>query len=435
MPKRDTYTFAQDLIEFIDNSPSSFHAVATISRRLSDAGFLMLDEREVWKLKRAGKYYIMRNESALVAFVVGHEKPAVSGFKLVGTHTDSPCFRLKFNPEIIAEDSYLKLNTEVYGGPILSSWMDRPLSLAGRVAICSDQPLWPKTVLVDFRRPLAIIPSLAIHMNRDVNDGQKLNKQIDMLPLLGQKPEKFEKKNFILSCLARELKLKPNEILDYDLFLYNPEKGAIIGLEREFISAPRLDNLASTYAAIEALTSSEVGMSTNVVVAFDNEEVGSSSKQGAASPLLSTILERIVYSLGGSRDDYFRAVSHSFMISADGAHAVHPNKGEKSDLTNRPLLNHGPVIKIAAAQTYTTDAPSAAVLENLCRAAKIPTQRFFNRSDERGGSTIGPISSHHLDVRSVDVGIPMLSMHSSREITGIRDPEYLMKALSEFFKA
>lgn len=427
--------FAQDLIDFIDAAPTAFHAAETAAKRLKKADFECLAEGNAWKLKKSGKYYIVRNDSALVAFVVGRESPAENGFRLVGTHTDTPCFRVKPAPEITSEDSYIKLNTEVYGGPILSTWMDRPLSLAGRVALAGRNPLHPKIVLIDFKRPVAIIPNLAIHMNRDVNDGVKLNRQVDMLPLMGQTDGRFEKKGFFAKLLAQELKVKPAEILDYDLFLYEPGKGSFVGLQQEFISAPRLDNLASTHAALEALVSAGAGKATTVMAAFDNEEVGSSTKQGAGSPMLATLLERIVTSLGGNREAYFRAVSHSFLISADGAHAVHPNKGEKCDPTNRPMLNHGPAIKVAASQSYTTDAPSAAVLDSLCRAAKIPVQRFLNRSDERGGSTIGPISSSHLDTRAVDVGIPMLSMHSSRELTGARDPEYLMKAIREFFRA
>lgn len=428
-------TFAQDLIDFIADAPTAFHAVETSVKRLKKAGFQELAEGDAWKLKAGGKYYVTRNDSALLAFVVGRDTPAETGFRLVGTHTDTPCFRVKSAPEITSEDSYIKLNTEVYGGPILSTWMDRPLSLAGRVALAGRDPLQPKVVLVDFKRPVAIIPNLAIHMNREVNEGVKLNKQVDMLPLMGQTQGKFEKKGFFLGLVADELKVKPAAVLDYDLFLYEPGKGSFVGLDQEFISAPRLDNLASTHAALEALIAAGAGKATTVLAAFDNEEVGSSTKQGAGSPMLAHLLERIVSSLGGNREAFFRAVSRSFLISADGAHAAHPNKGEKCDPTNRPLPNRGPAIKVAASQSYTTDAPSAAVLESLCRAAKIPVQRFLNRSDERGGSTIGPISSSHLDTRAVDVGIPMLSMHSSRELVGARDPEYLMKAIREFFRA
>ncbi len=431
----DTNRFARDLIDFIDASPTAFHAAAAAAARLGKAGFERLAEGDAWRLQKGGRYFLVRNDSALLAFIVGRNDPAAAGFRVVGTHTDTPGFRVKPAPEITAEDSYLKLNTEVYGGPILSTWLDRPLSLAGRVALAGPDPLQPKIALVDFRRPVAIIPNLAIHLNRDVNEGVKLNKQVDLLPLLGQTSGRFEKKGFFLSLVAKELKVKPAAILDYDLFLYEPGPGTFVGLNQEFLTAPRLDNLASTHAGLAALVAAGPGKATTVLAAFDNEEVGSSTKQGAGSPLLATLLERIVTALGGNREAYFRAVSRSFLVSADGAHAVHPNKGEKSDPTNRPLLNRGPAIKVAASQSYTTDAPSAAVLESVCRAAKIPLQRFLNRSDERGGSTIGPISSAHLDTRAVDVGIPMLAMHSSRELTGARDPEYLMQALREFYRA
>jgi len=262
----------------------------------------------------------------------------------------------------------------------------------------------------------------------------KLNRQVDMLPLLGLSEGKFEKKGFFVKVLAQELQVKPADILDYDLFLYEPGIGTFVGLEQEFISAPRIDNLASTHAALEALIAAGAGKATTVLAAFDNEEVGSSTKQGAGSPMLARLLERIVTAFGGNREEYFRAAAQSVLISADGAHAVHPNKGEKCDPTNRAMLNKGPAIKVAASQSYTTDAPSAAMFEALCRTAKVPVQRFLNRSDERGGSTIGPISSAHLDTLAVDVGIPMLSMHSSRELAGARDPEYLMKALREFYR-
>ncbi|HNW33355.1 MAG TPA: M18 family aminopeptidase [Candidatus Ozemobacteraceae bacterium] len=427
--------FAGDLIDFIDASPTAFHAVETAVRRLNKAGFTELAEGDAWKLKNGCKYYIIRNKSALLAFVVGRGNPSETGFRMVGTHTDTPCFRVKPSPEMTAEDAYIKLNTEVYGGPILSTWMDRPLSLAGRVALAGRGPLQPKTVLVDFRRPVAIIPNLAIHMNREVNDGVKLNRQVDMLPLMGQTGAKFDKKGFFVKLLAKELKVKPADILDYDLFLYEPGVGCFVGLGQEFISAPRLDNLASTHAALEALISAGAGKATTVMAAFDNEEVGSSTKQGADSQMLAMLLERISTSLGGDREAFFRAVSQSFLISADAAHAVHPNKGEKCDPTNRPMLNRGPAIKVAASQSYTTDAPSAAIFESLCHAANVPVQRFLNRSDERGGSTIGPISSTHLDTRAVDVGIPLLSMHSVRELAGACDPEYLMKAIREFYRA
>ncbi len=433
-PMAETTAFAQDLIEFIATSPTAFHAVETATRRLTTAGFARLDESAPWKLEAGGKYFLTRNDSALLAFVVGRDDPATSGFRIVGTHTDTPCFRVKPAPEIATEGSYLKLNVEVYGGPILATWLDRPLSLAGRVALAGRDPLQPKVVLVNFGRPVAIIPSLAIHLNREVNDGLKLNKQVDMLPLLGQTPAKFEKKGYFQGLLARELKVKAADILEYDLFLYEPGRGSLVGLESEFIQAPRIDNLASTHAGLAALMAAGAGKATTVLAAFDNEEVGSSTRQGAGSPLLATLLERVVTAMGGTRESYFRAVARSFLISADGAHAVHPNKGEKSDPTNRPVLNGGPVIKVAASQSYTTDAPSAAVLEAICRVARVPVQRFLNRSDERGGSTIGPISSAHLDTRAVDVGIPMLAMHSARELTGVRDPTYLMQALRGFFR-
>ncbi len=426
--------FAEDLIGFIQASPTAFHAVRECAARLEKAGFSELDSASAWKLKKGGKHFVRQNDSALLAFVVGRGNPAESGFRIVGTHTDTPCFRVKPQPEMTSEDAYVKLNTEVYGGPILNTWMDRPLSLAGRVVLSGKALLDPQAVLFDFRRPVAIIPNLAIHMNRDVNDGVKLNRQVDMLPLIGLTSGKFEKRGFFLQLLAREMKVKPDRILDYDMFLYEPEAGSFVGFEGELISAPRLDNLASTHAGLEALKATDAGKAVNVLAAFDNEEVGSSTRQGAGSPMLATLLERVVIGLGGSREDFFRAKARSILVSADAAHAVHPSKGEKCDPTNRVLLNRGPAIKVAASQSYTTDAPTAAMFESLCRAAKVPVQRFLNRSDERGGSTIGPISSANLDTRAVDVGMPLLSMHSIRELAGANDPGYFMKALREFYR-
>lgn len=425
--------YAEELIDFIYKSPTPFHAVYTISDMLRDNGFMELNEEDRWEVQKNGKYFITRNNSALVAFVVGSGVIAKNGFKIIGAHTDSPTFRIKPNPEIVSEGAYLKLNTEVYGGPILNTWLDRPLALAGRVALKGKTALCPKIKLININRPILIIPNLAIHMNRNINKGIELNKQVDMLPVLGLINDNFEKDNYLVKLLASELNVDQEEIIDFDLVLYEYGKGCIMGANNEFVSSSRLDDLEMVHAGVTALVKSNVSEMTNVLVCFDNEEVGSSTKQGADSQFLSDILERIVISFGGDREDFFRALSRSFIISSDAAHAVHPNKGEKADPTNRPHINEGPVIKINANQKYTSESNSIAVYTQICKSAGIPFQKFVNRSDETGGSTIGPISSTHLALRSVDIGTPLLAMHSVRELCGVKDHLYVEKSFEEFY--
>ena len=308
------------------------------------------------EINKEGKYYVSKNSSAIIAFVIGKGEIEDDGFRLVGAHTDSPTFRIKPDPEMTVEGKYLKLNTEVYGGPILNTWFDRPLSMAGRVSIKTKNPLKPKELLIDMEKPIMTIPNLAIHMNRKVNEGVKINPQIDTLPLLSTINDKFEKESFILGLIAEKLNIKLEDILDFELFLYGVEKGSLIGLNEEFISIGRLDDLAMVHAGLYGLIDSKVSNATKVLVCFDNEEVGSTTKQGAASPMLRTVLERIAISMGKDKEDYYRALSNSFLISADMAHALHPNYTEKQDLTNRPVINGGPTIKISANQSYTTDS-------------------------------------------------------------------------------
>lgn len=426
--------FAKELIDFIYDSPTAFHAVDSAKAMLDKKGFTELKEENSWSLEAGGKYYVTKNDSALTAFVVGSGKVEEHGFKIIGAHTDSPCFRIKPAAEMTAENYYIKLDTETYGGPILNTWLDRPLSVAGRVMLKGEDPLNPITKLININKPILIIPNLAIHMNRNVNQGVELNKQKDMLPLMGLINETMEKGNYLISTIAKELDVEFKEILDFDLFLYEYEKGTIMGLNDEFISSPRLDDLAMVHAGITAIAEESASNSTNVMVCFDNEEVGSTSKQGADSQLLSNLLERIVLSMGGDRQCFFRAIAKSFMISADLAHAVHPNVGEKHDPQSRPVINKGPVIKLSANMRYTTDSNSAAVYASICKQAEVPVQYFVNKSDEVGGSTIGPISSSHLDMRCVDMGTPVLAMHSVRELGGVMDHTYVTKSFVEFFK-
>ncbi len=426
--------FAQDLIDYIYDSPTAFHAVAKVKEDLSIAGFVEIKQEEKWNLKKGGKYFVTKNDSALTAFVVGKGEIEEKGFKIIAAHTDSPSFRIKPSPEMIVDNTYVRLNTEVYGGPILNTWMDRPLAIAGRVTLRSKNILYPETRLVNINKPIMIIPNLAIHMNRDVNKGIELNKQKDTLPLLAMVSSELEKDNYLMSAVASELSVEKEQIIDFDLFLYEYEKGSIIGLNNEFISSSRLDDLAMVHAGIRALTKTSAVEATNIMVCFDNEEVGSATKQGADSNMLVDILERIAISQGKNREDFLRAISKSFVISADNAHAVHPNSPEKNDPTNKPYINKGPVIKISASQSYTTDSNSDAVYELVCEKAGVPVQKFVNRSDARGGSTIGPISSTHLNIRSVDMGNPTLAMHSIRELGGVMDHTYVTKSFEEFYK-
>lgn len=425
---------AQELIDFIYESPTAFHAVDSVKKILLSRGFEEIREEDKWNLKKGGKYFLNKYDSALIAFVVGKGEVEKEGFRIVGAHTDSPGFRVKPNPDMEVEGAYVKLNTEVYGGPIINTWLDRPLSIAGRVTIKSENPFSPQIKLLNIKRPILIIPNLAIHMNRNVNSGVELNRQKDILPLLSLVNENLEKGRYLIKTIANELSVKEEDILDFDLFLYEYEKGSIIGLNNEFISCGRLDDLIMVHSGIKALTKVDAGNTTNIMVCFDNEEVGSTTKQGADSPMLANTLERIIISMGKSREDYFRALSNSFMISCDLGHALHPNYGEKSDPVNRPVINKGPIIKVSANQSYTSDSVSIAVYKSICDIAGVPVQFFVNRSDEKGGSTIGPISSSHVNIPSVDMGLAVLSMHSIRELGGVKDYIYAEESFEEFYR-
>jgi len=424
---------ALDLIDFLYKSPTAHHSVKTIKERLDLNGFTEVKESDKWNLQKDGKYYVIKNDSALIAFTIGNGDIEEDGFKLIGAHTDSPGFRIKANPEMISEGTYLKLNTEVYGGPILYTWFDRPLGIAGKVTLKGSSPLKPEIKLVNINKPLLIIPSLAIHMNRNVNEGLNVNRQKDTLPLLSLINEKFEKDGYLVKVLAEELKVSAADILGFDLGLYEIEKGAVIGLNEEFISAGRLDDMWMVYAGIQALVESKPNKATKVMVCMDNEEIGSLTAQGANSALLLNILERITLALGKDREGLHRALANSLMISADLAHAVHPNVEEKHDPTNRPVLGKGPVLKTAASGSYSTDSYNAAIFEGLCNSAEVPYQKFFNRSDVRGGTTIGPITSSLLTIPVMDMGAPLLSMHSIRELAAVKDNEYTIKLFTHFY--
>lgn len=424
--------YAEELLKFINESPTAYHAVLTAEGILKSNKFNELKNTDKWKIAKGGKYYLKVNDSAIFAFTVGEGEIEETGFKIIGAHTDSPGFKIKPRVEMVTSGKYISLNTEVYGGPILNTWMDRPLSIAGRITAISNDFL-PKKFFVNIKKPLLVIPNLAIHFNRKVNEGIEINPQRHTLPLLTVSQDRVQE-GYLRKLLAKEIKVREDDILDYDLFLYEYAKGSIVGAEDEMISSSRLDNLAMVHAGLEALVHSPNGEGIKVVAFFDNEEIGSATRQGADSEVLAHLLERIVIGLGKGREELFRAYANSFMISADLAHAVHPILSEKYDPLNRAVINGGPVIKISAAQRYTSDSVTSGVFEMICKRAGVPVQKFVNRSDERGGSTIGPISSTHLPIKSVDIGTPILAMHSIRELGGVEDQGYVIKAFLEFYK-
>ncbi len=424
--------YISGLIDFMDKSVCNFFAVKTIKEILDANGFAELNPCDKWGLKPQGKYYVIKNNSAIFAFIVGKGE-ATAGFKIISAHSDSPCFRIKPHPEMITDGGIMKLNTEVYGGPILYTWFDRPLSIAGRVMLRSNDTLHPETRLVKFDRPLLTIPHLAIHFNRAVNEGNALSKQKDMLPVLGKINDIAQKEGHVLRLVARELGVKPEEIIDFDLSLYDTTKACLVGENNEFITSGRLDDLSMAHAALMALLDSDDGKMTRVMAIFDNEETGSGTKQGAASPVLAQILQRIVGCAGGADEEYLRAVATSFMVSADNAHAIHPNYPEKHDPTNHPVMGGGPVIKINANCKYMTDADSAAVFKTICEEAGVPCQYFVNHSDVAGGSTLGNILTSQIDLRGVDMGNALWGMHSVRETASVDDHIFAIKAFTRFF--
>ena len=426
--------FAENMLDFIYNSPTQFNAVEVSAEMLEKNGFEKLNPKENWKLEVGKKYYTTKNSSALVAFKVNYDEVEKEGFRIIGSHTDSPGFRIKPNAEMESCGAYLKLNTEGYGGMILSTWLDRPLAMAGRVFLRGENPFKPVEKIVNINKPVCIIPNLAIHMNRSINDGYKYNKQTDMLPLVGLINEQLEKDNYMVKLLASELNVEVEEIIDFDIFLYEYEKGCFTGANEEFISTGRLDNLSMYYSSVEALLDSESKSGISIAVGFDNEEVGSATKQGADSNMLLNILERICISLGKDRQQFFEAIENSFIISSDLAHAVHPNVNGMADPTNRPVMGKGPVIKVHAGQAYTSDGYSISVYKEICRECGVEYQEFVNKSDQRGGSTIGPISSTHIDIPSVDVGAPILSMHSIRELGCSEDFYNTYKTFMKFYE-
>ncbi|MBQ4146288.1 MAG: M18 family aminopeptidase [Clostridia bacterium] len=416
-----------ELLDFIEKCPSSFHTVLTIAGILSEMGYIRLNEGEKWSLKEGENYFVTRNNSSIIAFKV----PAKSykGFLITASHGDAPAFKVKPEPELLTEGCYVKLNTEKYGGGIHSSWLDRPLSIAGRITVKTDKGI--ETRLINIDKDLLLIPSLAIHMNREVNKGVELNAQIDMLPLFG---DETAKEGF-LATIAETGKTQPDAILGGDLLIYCRSKGTLWGKNREYISSPRLDDLQCAFGTLKGFLNSDTKGSLPVYCVLDNEEVGSGTKQGAKSTFLNDVLKRISYALEKTEEEYLCALSSSFMISADNGHAVHPNHPEKADPNCRPKMNGGILLKYNANQKYTTDAVSEAIVRQICQKAGVPVQEYVNRSDVAGGSTLGNLAVESVSINCADIGLAQLSMHSAYETAGSYDTEYLIKMTTEFYSS
>lgn len=415
------------LCKALERSVSSFHAVEEAAAQLERAGFEQIYLNQEWKLENGKGYYLKPYGSSLIGFSLGKERRKGDMLRIEAAHTDWPCLKLKPLPE--KEGKYAVLNVEVYGGPILNTWLDRPLSIAGRVALRSENPFKPEIRLVDFRRPVCIIPNLAIHMNRKVNEGVELNRQIDLLPLSGVHREE----NWFMNELAKELAVEKESILDYELNLYNMDKPLLTGFDSDMLCAPRIDNISSVQACVSGLIHGKRDSGINVTALFDNEEVGSKTKQGGDSMLLPFVLEKLYLSLGERKEDYLNAVAGGMLLSVDVAHALHPNHPEKCDITNQICLNDGVALKQSGTQRYATDCEAIAVIEQLCRENEIAYKKFANRSDIPGGSTLGSLASSLLPMKTVDMGVPILAMHSARETMGAKDQESLSRLMRAFF--
>lgn len=418
--------FPTELLDFLQKSPTCYHVISNLRSILKEAGYEELCEGTEWSLSEGGKYFVTRNESSLISFRIPRKD--FSGYQIAATHSDSPSFKIKENPEIGVENAYVKLNVEKYGGMLCAPWFDRPLSVAGKLIVREGNRFISKLVNVD--RDFVMIPNLAIHMNRTVNDGYAYNPQRDMLPILGD----YGAKGTFMDLIAESAGVKKDAIAGNDLFLYSRTPGTVWGAHHEFLSAGHLDDLECGYSNFRGfLDADENKNSVPVYVIFDNEEVGSGTKQGADSTFLADTLERIGIACGRTAEQNRTAIASSFMVSADNAHAVHPNYADKADPVNRPFMNRGIVIKYNANQKYTTDSVSTAIFKAVCTMANVPCQEFTNRSDMAGGSTLGNISNAHVSLNTVDIGLAQLAMHSPYETAGTKDPGYLVKAMRTFF--
>ncbi|MDO4475773.1 MAG: M18 family aminopeptidase [Lachnospiraceae bacterium] len=418
----------RELIRFIEDSPSPYHVVRNVTQMLEQQGYSRLYEHVKWELKPGAGYYVVRGDSSVIAFCLP-EKTA-DHFHIIASHSDSPTFKIKENPERGKEGRYVTLNVEKYGGMLIGPWFDRPLSVAGRLLVQEEGAL--KTRLVQVDRDLLMLPSLAIHMDRSANEGHRFEIQKEIMPLYGEGREA----GAFWDEVAESAGIEKEAVVSADLMLYPRTPGTIWGEQQAFFSAPKLDDLLCAYASVRALSGSRPARDGQIKVCciFDNEEVGSGTKQGACSTFLQDTLERINACLGGSDEDYRMAVHRSFMLSADNGHAVHPNYPEKADPTNRPVMNGGVLIKYNANQKYTTDAVSAAIFKMICQKAEVPTQTYVNHSDVPGGSTLGNLSNMHVSLNTIDIGVAQLAMHSPYETAGTKDPLYMRQAMTAFYE-
>lgn len=422
------------LTEYLSRAVSPYHCTEVSSAMLREGGFSELPLSAPWKIEKGGKYFVNCHGTMLAAFTVGKNFQAGSGIRIAAAHTDWPCLFVKADSEQTA-GGCLKLSVEPYGGLILSTWLDRPLSLAGAVTVRSEDPLKPGIRLVDIKEPVCCIPSLAIHLNREVNKGVALSPAKDMLPLCQTISEGFEKKGFLQKKLAELLSVAPEDILCFDLLLYNAEPPCLIGFDKSFLSAPRLDNLTSAYACLQGLLNAERADGINVIGLFDNEEIGSRSKSGADSGTLPLLLEKLTAALGMSRPEYLDSLSGGFLLSCDVAHALHPNYTEKYDSVQTSLLNRGVSLKLNYEQKYATQCGGVGAILSLAQSRDIPCQVFMNKPDARGGSTLGAFPASALSMPSADIGVPILAMHASRELMGVKDQEAIDRLVTEFFRA
>ncbi len=429
------------LLGWLDNATCNFLAVETIKKELEAAGFTELQQEDAWKIEPGSRHYLVKNDSAIFPFIAGTGNPDEHGFRIISAHSDSPCFKIKPNAEIYSDGGVVSLNVEKYGGGILYTWFDRPLSMSGRVMVDGGDVLNPKTIIFDLKKAVATIPHLAIHFNRGVNNGNPLSVQKDMKPVLGYYSnediaEAKKHGGFLKMIVAAHLGIQPEDIIEYEINLYPFEPAGVCGANNEYFQSARIDDLSMAFAGLEALlaTADEPCEDTRLLAIFDNEETGSGTKQGAMAPLARDLMERICASLGGTREGFFRTVAKSFMISADDAHAWHPNYNEKYDPTNHPVIGGGPVIKINANCKYMTDAQGSAVFKNLCKKAGVPCQMFVNHGDVEGGSTLGNKLTVQLDLKGVDMGAAIWAMHSARETAGVEDHASIVKVFSTFYR-
>ena len=420
------------LFHLLETATSRFHTVKVVEEELQKNGFEKLYLKDRWQLKKGGKYMVIHHGSTIFAFTVGKDFEAGDSFRIAASHGDVPGFEIKPNAGM-ENGGYLQLNTEGYGGAILSTWLDRPLSVAGRVVLKSDDVFKPEIRLLDMKKPVLIIPNLAIHFNREMNKGVELRKQVEMLPIYGTSTEVLTKGAF-MDYIADALGVEAADILDYDLTIYNTDTPDYVGLQDEFVSAPRLDNLTSTQALIDGITEGTRSKGLNMMIVYDHEEIGSRSKQGACSTLLVSVLEKIYVSLGMTTMDFTNAMEDSLFMSVDVSHAFHPNYASKYDITNRHVLNEGFAIKAASNQSYATDSEAIGIVQQICEQEGIAYKKFLKHSDSAGGGTLGAIASAMLPIRTVDIGVPLWAMHSSRETMGVKDYESLVDFMTAYYR-